>query len=89
MNKIYFKNGYKSGTPIPKVMWWYICENFDKNTHVNAELCNELLNNELKHFFEIYPEELYKSATFSMFSNTSNITDEDIEFYKRELKIDE
>ena len=81
MEKVYFKNEYEGNTPIPKAMWWYICENFDKNTHVNADICNKLLNNELKDFFEKYPKELTNTCVF--------ITQEDINFYKSEINIKE
>ena len=84
MEKEYFKKG---GTPIPKSMYWYCCETLDKNTHINADLCNKLLNNELKDFFEKYPKELKKACTFDLFGSKTNITDEDIEFYKSEIKI--
>ena len=67
MEKIYFKNGYEGNTPIPKAMWWYICENFDKNTHVNADICNKLLNNELKDFFEKYPKVVNPEASLCGF----------------------
>lgn len=87
MEKEYFKNGYEGGTPIPKAMYWYCYETLDKNTHINADLCNKLLNNELKDFFEKYPEELKKPCTFNLFVSKTNITDEDIEFYKSEIKI--
>lgn len=79
MNKTYFGNDYSSGTPIPKAMWWYIQEIKYKDV-VNADFCNKLFNNEMKEFFEKYPEELTKSYP---------ITKEDIEFYKKELRINE
>ena len=88
MEKEYFKNEYEGGTPIPKAMYWYCCETLDKNTHINADLCNKLLNNELKDFFEKYPEELKKACVITnIFTFKTNITDEDIEFYKSEIRI--
>ena len=82
----YFKNGYKNNTPIPKAMWWYICEHYNKETPVNCELCNHLLNNELKIFFKKYPEELYNKVLISSdYSGRTNITKEDIQFYKNNI----
>lgn len=75
---------------IPKVMWWYICENFDEDTYVNADICNKLLNNELKDFFEKYPKELTNACMFTDILNfKTNITEEDINFYKSEINIKE
>lgn len=75
MKRVYFENDYQGGTPIPRAMWWYINEIGYKGI-VNAELCNELLNNEMKEFFEKYPEELTASRP---------ITEQDVKFYKKEL----
>lgn len=85
MEKIYFKNGQEGGTFIPKVMWWYCIEKKYKRP-LNADFANELLNNDLKNFFKKYPEELKKPCVFKdFFSGITNITEKDIQFYKKEL----
>lgn len=85
MERIYFKNEQEGGTPIPKVMWWYCIEKKYKRP-LNADFANELLNNDLKKFFKKYTEELKKPCLFKgIFSSETNITKEDIEFYKKEL----
>lgn len=84
MEKIYFKNEYKSGTPIPKVIWWYALKINYKGA-LDADYCNNLINNELKDFFEKYPKELNNSL--SMHGNwENNITKQDEEFYNKEIK---
>ena len=75
MGRVYFKNDYQGRASIPKAMWWYINEIGYKGI-INAEFCNNLLNNEMKDSFEKYPEELTTSRP---------ITEEDIKFYKKEL----
>lgn len=80
----YFKNGYEGGTPIPKAMYWYaISTKYDGV--LNADKCNELLNGRLKKFFEKYPQELFEPVLFTGFWGNTNITDNDIKFYKKEI----
>lgn len=87
MGKTYFKNEYKSGTPVPKVIWWYALKINYKGA-INSKYCNNLLNNELKDFFEKYPEELNNSL--SMYGNwQTNITKQEESFYNKEIKIKE
>lgn len=87
MKKIIFKNYPETGTPIPKVMWWYVAE---KSTKLNKPICldaalaNELYHNELSLFFKKYPNELYNKVLISS-NGQINITDEDIKFYKSEV----
>lgn len=85
MDRIYFKNGYEGGTPIPKVIYWYALETNHKSA-LNADYCNKLLNNELKEFFEKHAEELTNKIRFNWMGE-NNITKEDVEFYKKEIKI--
>ena len=85
MNKKYFKNEYKSGTPVPKVIWWYALKNNYKGA-IDSEYCNNLLNNELKEFFEKHAEELTNKVLFNLMGE-NNITKEDVKFYKKEIKI--
>ena len=87
MKEVYFKNDNEGTTPIPKAMWWYCIEKKYK-CPLNADFCNKLLNNELKEFFEKYPEELTKSVKLmNPFSWGTNITEEDIRFYKSEIEV--
>lgn len=87
MEKIYFKNDYEGGTPIPKAIYWYLLE-IGYKEKVNADVCNKLLNNELKYFFEKYPNELTNAVRITnIFNFSTNITEEDINFYKKEIKI--
>lgn len=87
MKKIHFKNEYEGGTPIPKVILWYATKTKHKGA-LNADYCNNLLNNQLKKFFDKYPEELYNAASLSWNGN-NNITKENEEFYNKEIKIEE
>lgn len=87
MDKIYFQNEYKNGTPVPKVIWWYAITTNYKGA-VNAEYCNNLLNNQLNNFFNKYPNELNNPV--SIYGNwQTNITEQDKEFYSQEIKIKE
>ena len=90
MPKYYFKDGYEGGTPIPKVIWWYAIET-NYTGPLNALKCNEWYNNDLKVFFERHPEELYNIADIDFAHRTfaSNMTDEEREFYRKEIKINE
>lgn len=85
MDRIYFKNDYEGGTPIPKVIYWYARETKYKSA-LNADYCKKLLNNELKEFFEKHPEELTNKVQFNWMGE-NNITKEDLKFYKKEIKI--
>lgn len=88
MFKYYFKNGYEGGTPIPKVMWWYMIETKDKSC-LNAQKANELYNNDLRAFFERHPEELYNKVDVDFIHQTfkTNITEQDVKFFRKEIKI--
>lgn len=83
MYKTYFKNGYEGGTPIPKVILWYAEKTKYKGV-LNANYANELLNNQLKDFFDKYPEELHNIAMLS-FLGQNNITEEEIKKYNLEI----
>ncbi len=88
MKIIIFKNFPETGTPVPKVMWWYVAEKnkkLDKPICLNAELANELYQNELSLFFKKYPNELYNKVLMSSNGQT-NITEEDIKLYKSEVE---
>ena len=91
-DRIYFKNYdeiiddlFSKGTPIPKVIHWYALKTKLK-WDLDADYCNKLLNNDLKEFFEKYPEELTNAVLFNWKGET-NITKEDKKFYKKEIKI--
>lgn len=85
-----FRDGYEGGTPIPKVMWWYMIETHDTSA-LNAAKANELYNNELKDFFKRHPEELHNIVNVDFIHGrtfTTNMTNEDIELFKKEIKTD-
>lgn len=83
MNKVYFKDYPDTSTAIPKVMWWYCIEIKYKGC-LNAEYANYLFNNDLKEFFEKYPDELYNASHLDWHGN-NDITEEESKFYFKEL----
>ena len=87
INNIYFKNDYTGGTPIPKVILWYAIKT-DYKGSLNAYYANELLNNQLKDFFDKYPEELHNIASIN-WTGHNNITEEENKKYALEILVKE
>lgn len=84
MDIIYFKNGEEGKTPIPKIIYWYALKT-NYYGALSAEYCNKVLNNELKNFFEKYPEELHNKVLLDWRGN-NNITEEEKQFYENKTK---
>lgn len=73
----------ENNTKLPKVIYWYALETKHKG-EINAKYCNKLAKNELKDFFDKYPEQANDGVTMNI-SGISNITEEDKKFFKREI----